>query len=94
VFDATHSVQLPGGAGARSGGQPQFIETLARAAVGAGVDGLFVEVHDHPEQALSDGANALPLDRLPQLLARLRSIDRLVRSFDSGGHLGSAGMQP
>jgi 2-dehydro-3-deoxyphosphooctonate aldolase (KDO 8-P synthase) len=92
VFDATHSVQLPGGAGERSGGQPQFIETLARAAVGAGVDGLFVEVHDHPEQALSDGANALPLDRLPQLLERLRSIDRLVRSFDSGDYLGSAGM--
>ena len=92
VFDATHSVQLPGGAGRRSGGQPQFIETLARAAVGAGVDGLFVEVHDHPERALSDGANALPLDGLPQLLERLRSIDRLVRSFNSGARPGSLGM--
>ncbi len=89
VFDATHSVQLPGGAGAASGGQPQFIETLARAAVGAGVDGLFVEIHDHPETALSDGANALRLDRLPTLLERLRSIDRLVKRFESGESLGS-----
>ena len=64
VFDATHSVQLPGGAGAASGGQPQFIEPLARAAVAVGVAGLFVEVHEAPERALSDGANALRLSRL------------------------------
>ena len=64
VFDATHSVQIPGGAGSASGGQPQFIEPLARAAVAVGVDGVFVEVHDEPEKALSDGANALRLDLL------------------------------
>jgi 2-dehydro-3-deoxyphosphooctonate aldolase (KDO 8-P synthase) len=81
VFDATHSVQLPGAAGAGSGGQPQFIETLARAAVAAGVDGLFVEVHEAPERALSDGANALRLDQLGPLLERLRAIDALVKSF-------------
>src|SRR5439155_25519742 len=82
VFDATHSVQLPGGAGSASGGQPQFIETLSRAAVAAGVDVLFVEVHDDPENALSDGANALRLDRLGALLRRLRALDALVKSAD------------
>jgi 2-dehydro-3-deoxyphosphooctonate aldolase (KDO 8-P synthase) len=80
VFDATHSVQLPGGAGSASGGQPQFIETLARAAVAAGVDGVFVEVHDHPEKALSDGANALRLSLLPAFWRHLRALDSLVRS--------------
>lgn len=80
VFDATHSVQLPGGAGSASGGQPQFIEPLARAAVAVGVAALFVEVHEDPPRALSDGANALPLDRLGELLVRLRAIDRLVKS--------------
>ena len=70
VFDATHSVQLPGGAGAASGGQPQFIEPLARAAVAAGVDGIFVEVHDEPERALSDGPNALRLSLLAPFLAK------------------------
>src|SRR5208282_5253317 len=64
IFDATHSVQLPGAAGNASGGQPQFIEPLARAAVAVGVNGVFVEVHDAPERALSDGANALRLDLL------------------------------
>src|SRR5947199_4205167 len=64
VFDATHSVQLPGGAGSASGGQPQFIEPLARAAVAVGVNGIFVEVHDQPEKALSDGPNALRLSLL------------------------------
>jgi 2-dehydro-3-deoxyphosphooctonate aldolase (KDO 8-P synthase) len=82
VFDATHSVQLPGGAGSGSGGQPQYIETLARAAVGVGIDGLFVEVHDEPEKALSDGANALRLDKLGALLRRLRALDELVKSPD------------
>jgi 2-dehydro-3-deoxyphosphooctonate aldolase (KDO 8-P synthase) len=77
VFDATHSVQLPGGAGAASGGQPQFIATLARAAVAAGVDGVFVEVHDAPERALSDGANALRLDLLADFWRMLKAIDEL-----------------
>jgi 2-dehydro-3-deoxyphosphooctonate aldolase (KDO 8-P synthase) len=81
VFDATHSVQLPGGAGTASGGQPQFIEPLARAAVAAGVNGIFVEVHDAPEKALSDGANALRLDLLPEFWRRLRAIDGLVRDW-------------
>jgi len=82
VFDATHSVQLPGGAGSASGGQPQFIETLSRAAVAAGIDGLFIEVHDEPEKALSDGANALRLDQLGGLLRRVRSLDALVKSAE------------
>ena len=81
VFDATHSVQLPGGGGSASSGQPQFIEPLSRAAVAAGIDGLFVEVHEDPARALSDGANALRLDRLGELLGRLRAIDRLVKGF-------------
>ena len=80
IFDATHSVQLPGGAGVASGGQPQFIETLARAAVAAGVDGIFVEVHDAPERALSDGANSLRLSLLPGFWSRLEAIAALVRS--------------
>jgi 2-dehydro-3-deoxyphosphooctonate aldolase (KDO 8-P synthase) len=81
VLDVTHSVQLPGGAGSASGGQPQFIETLARAGVAAGLDGLFLEVHDNPAAALSDGSNALPLDQLEPLLARLLAIDRVVRPW-------------
>jgi 2-dehydro-3-deoxyphosphooctonate aldolase (KDO 8-P synthase) len=81
VFDATHSVQLPGAAGSASGGQPEFIEPLASAAVATGaVDGLFVEVHENPASALSDGANALPLDRLPGLLHRLNRIYSLRHS--------------
>jgi 2-dehydro-3-deoxyphosphooctonate aldolase (KDO 8-P synthase) len=82
VFDATHSVQLPGGQGHSSGGQPEFIETLARAAVAAGVDGVFLETHDNPAAALSDGANALPLAQLPALLARLKEMSQLVRKWD------------
>jgi 2-dehydro-3-deoxyphosphooctonate aldolase (KDO 8-P synthase) len=84
VFDATHSVQLPGGAGTSSGGQPQFIETLARAAAAALIDGLFVEVHDAPERALSDGPNSVRLSALPALLAKLRAIDALVKSPEFG----------
>jgi len=80
VFDATHSVQLPGAAGQASGGQPQFIEVLARAAAAVGIDALFVEVHEAPERALSDGANALRLEGLEPLWRRVRSIDRLVKS--------------
>jgi 2-dehydro-3-deoxyphosphooctonate aldolase (KDO 8-P synthase) len=78
IFDATHSVQIPGGLGNASGGQPQFIPTLARAAVGAGVDGVFVEVHEEPERALSDGPNALRLDKLAALWENLQSIHRVV----------------
>jgi 2-dehydro-3-deoxyphosphooctonate aldolase (KDO 8-P synthase) len=81
VFDATHSVQLPGAAGSVSGGQPQFIEPLARAATATGIAGLFVEVHDHPEQALSDGANALRLPLLGPFWQRLQALDALVRTF-------------
>lgn len=72
VFDATHSVQQPGGAGSASSGQPQFIETLASAAVGCGVDGIFVEVHDDPAHALSDGANSLDLTRLAAFWKRMQ----------------------
>ncbi|OYW09789.1 MAG: 3-deoxy-8-phosphooctulonate synthase [Acidobacteriia bacterium 12-62-4] len=79
VFDATHSVQLPGAAGNGSGGQPEFIEPLARAAVGVGVDGVFVEVHEAPERALSDGANALPLDQLAGFWRRLTELDAVTR---------------
>jgi 2-dehydro-3-deoxyphosphooctonate aldolase (KDO 8-P synthase) len=74
IFDATHSVQIPGGLGNASGGQPQFIPVLARAAVAAGVDGVFVEVHEEPERALSDGPNALRLDRLASLWENLQAI--------------------
>ena len=81
VFDVTHSVQLPGGQGHASGGQPEFIETLARAGVAAGVDGIFLETHDRPEAALSDGANALPLSELAGLLARLQEISMMVRGW-------------
>jgi 2-dehydro-3-deoxyphosphooctonate aldolase (KDO 8-P synthase) len=80
VFDATHSVQLPSAGGTQSGGAPQFIEPLSRAAAAAGIDGLFLEVHEAPERAKSDGANALRLDRLGALLSRLRQIDKLVKS--------------
>jgi 2-dehydro-3-deoxyphosphooctonate aldolase (KDO 8-P synthase) len=78
IFDATHSVQLPAAAGSASSGQPQFIEPLARAAVAAGVDGIFVEVHEEPARALSDGANALRLDLLPALWTRLQRLHQLV----------------
>lgn len=81
VLDVTHSLQLPGAAGGASGGQPQYIETLARAGAAAGVDGMFFEVHNDPKNALSDGANALHLDLLPDLLGRLKAISELVRGW-------------
>ena len=81
VFDVTHSVQLPGGQGHASGGQPEFIEPLARAGVAAGVDGIFLETHDHPAKALSDGANALPLAELPGLLGRLKELAQVLRGW-------------
>jgi 2-dehydro-3-deoxyphosphooctonate aldolase (KDO 8-P synthase) len=83
VYDATHSVQLPGGQGHASGGQPEFIEPLARAGVAAGVDGIFLETHDNPSAALSDGPNALPLAQLPSLLKRLKQVAELVRSWSA-----------
>jgi len=79
VFDATHSVQLPGGAGGKSSGQRAFIPTLARAAAAAGADGFFFEVHDEPEKALSDGPNALPLEEFPSLARSLSALFQLVR---------------
>jgi 2-dehydro-3-deoxyphosphooctonate aldolase (KDO 8-P synthase) len=81
VYDVTHSVQLPGGQGHASGGQPEFIEPLAQAGVAAGVDGLFLETHDNPAAALSDGPNALPLAQLPKLLSRLKELSTLVRHW-------------
>jgi 2-dehydro-3-deoxyphosphooctonate aldolase (KDO 8-P synthase) len=81
VLDATHSVQLPGGDVARSGGQPEFIFPLARAGVAAGCDGLFLEVHPDPANALSDAASQLRLDLLDQLLAQVTQIDRLVKGW-------------
>ena len=83
VYDVTHSIQLPGGQGHASGGQPEFIEPLARAGVAAGVDGIFLETHNSPATALSDGANALPLAHLPQLLARLKQLSVLVRGWEN-----------
>jgi 2-dehydro-3-deoxyphosphooctonate aldolase (KDO 8-P synthase) len=83
VFDATHSVQLPGAGGERSGGQREFVAPLARAAVAVGVDAVFMEVHEDPDHALSDGPNSYPLDQLPGLLRDLRRIDELLRSAES-----------
>jgi 2-dehydro-3-deoxyphosphooctonate aldolase (KDO 8-P synthase) len=80
VFDVTHSLQLPGGLGHATGGQSEYIEPLARAGVACGVDAVFMEVHDCPEKALSDGPNALPLHRLEPLLFMIRDIHELVRS--------------
>ena len=79
VFDATHSVQLPGGQGERSGGQREFVPVLARAAVAVGISGIFMETHPHPEQALSDGPNAWPLGKMRELLSVLKELDRLVK---------------
>src|SRR5438874_3033556 len=79
VFDATHSVQLPGGQGTSSGGQREFVPVLARAAVATGVAGVFMETHPQPEKALSDGPNAWPLNRMRELLATLKDLDALVK---------------
>lgn len=81
VLDVTHSVQLPGGEGKASGGQPEFIEPLARAGTAVGVDGIFLEVHENPPKALSDGSNALPLENLRALLRRLTQLASLVRQW-------------
>jgi 2-dehydro-3-deoxyphosphooctonate aldolase (KDO 8-P synthase) len=79
VFDATHSVQMPGGMGTSSGGQRQHVPTLARAAVAVGVSGVFMETHPEPEKALSDGANMVPLDEMEELLITLKDIDSLIK---------------
>ena len=81
IFDATHSVQQPGGQGASSGGQREFVETLARAAVAVGVAGLFIETHQDPDRAPSDGPNMVPLSQFEALVARLQAIDALVKGF-------------
>lgn len=80
VFDATHSVQLPGGQGNSSGGRREFVPVLSRAAAAVGIDGFFMETHPNPEKALSDGPNAVPLKFMPQLLATLTQIDALVKA--------------
>jgi 2-dehydro-3-deoxyphosphooctonate aldolase (KDO 8-P synthase) len=79
VFDATHSVQQPGGQGTKSGGQRQFVPVLARAAVASGIAGLFMETHPDPDKALSDGPNSWPLDRIESVLAELKAIDDIVK---------------
>ena len=86
VFDATHSVQLPGGQGTSSGGQREFVPVLARAAVAVGVAGLFMETHPHPDQALSDGPNAWPLPRMKSLLEQLFELDRIVKARPFAEH--------
>lgn len=83
IFDATHSVQQPGGLGGASGGQREFVPTLARAAVAVGVAGVFIETHQDPDHALSDGPNMVPLDQMPALLKRLFEFDALSKSRDS-----------
>jgi len=91
VFDVTHSVQLPGGRGDSSGGQRELVPVLARAAVAAGVSGLFMETHPRPDEALSDGPNSWSLDRMRELLETLVELDRVVKargfSEDQGGHI-------
>ena len=80
VFDATHSVQMPGGLGNKSGGQREMVPVLARAAIGAGISGLFMETHPRPDEALSDGPNSWPLELMKQLLEELREIDSVIKS--------------
>lgn len=79
IFDATHSVQLPGGQGTSSGGQREFVECLARAATATGIDGIFLEVHEDPEKALCDGPNSVKLEDLPAILKKLKAIDAIVK---------------
>jgi 2-dehydro-3-deoxyphosphooctonate aldolase (KDO 8-P synthase) len=79
IFDATHSVQLPGGQGTASGGQREFVECLARAAVATGIDGIFLEVHDNPEEARCDGPNSVKIDDLPAIVKKLKAIDSIVK---------------
>ncbi len=94
VFDATHSVQMPGGQGMRSGGQREFVPVLARAAVASGIAGVFMETHPDPDRALSDGPNAWPLDMMGELLETLRSIDETVKrhALAEQAMMGEAGV--
>jgi 2-dehydro-3-deoxyphosphooctonate aldolase (KDO 8-P synthase) len=78
IFDGTHSVQLPGGAGGSSGGQREFVEPLTKAAVAAGIDGLFMEIHPDPDKALCDGPNSMPLDKIESLLTKITRIRAAV----------------
>jgi 2-dehydro-3-deoxyphosphooctonate aldolase (KDO 8-P synthase) len=80
VFDATHSVQQPGGQGGSSGGQREFVPVLARAAVAVGVAAVFIETHEDPDRAPSDGPNMVPIDQLPALLERLLAFDRIAKA--------------
>ena len=80
IFDATHSVQQPGGQGTTSGGQREFVPVLARAAVAVGVAGVFIETHQDPDTAPSDGPNMVPLHEMPALIARLMAFDRVAKS--------------
>ena len=84
VYDATHSVQLPGGQGSSSGGQREFIETLARSAVAAGCDAVFLEVHENPDDAPCDGPNMLPLEQFPVFVKRLMELSHLIKGWESG----------
>jgi 2-dehydro-3-deoxyphosphooctonate aldolase (KDO 8-P synthase) len=84
IFDATHSVQLPGGMGQASGGQAEFVAPLSRAAIAVGVDGIFIEVHENPSEALCDGQNTLSLDDLPSLLKQLKTVESALRKGDNG----------
>ena len=88
VFDATHSVQMPGGQGAQSGGQREFVPALARAATAVGIAGLFMETHPDPEKALSDGPNSWPLDKMRELLETLKNIDEQVKPAPTMGKTG------
>ena len=85
VFDATHSVQLPGGAGGTSSGQRQYVGALSRAAAATGIDGLFWEVHENPDQALCDGANSLPLAQVKELLKQILEFDAIFKQSEVGG---------
>ena len=82
IFDATHSVQLPGGQGSSSGGQREFVPVLARAAVAVGIAGIFMETHPEPDKALSDGPNSWPLDQMAMLLEKLKLIDNTIKNID------------
>ena len=82
ILDITHSIQQPGGKGSESGGSREFIETLANAGTAVGIAGVFIETHEKPETAPSDGASMLPLDQLSGLLSKIKAIDNVVKSFD------------
>ena len=82
ILDITHSIQQPGGKGSESGGSKEFIETLAKAGTAVGIAGVFIETHEKPETAPSDGASMLPLEQLSELLSKIKAIDKVVKSFE------------